>query len=90
MILEYSASQLISTVETALIRYYKPIWNTKIDGFGNHDPGSGRYNQAKSEWDILHPGRVWADKCLGVSSPIAKVEEKVTAYFTFKNKKDAE
>jgi len=49
MISEDSASSLISTVEAALIRYYKPIWNTQIDGFGNHDPGKGRYNQAKSE-----------------------------------------
>ncbi len=38
-----------------------PIWNTLIDGFGNHDPGQGRRNQAKSRWDVLHPGRAWAD-----------------------------
>jgi hypothetical protein len=90
MILEDGANHLIGTVEAALIRYYKPIWNTKIDGFGNHDPGSGRYNQAKSEWDILHPGRPWADKCLGQSSTIDKVEEEAAQYFTLKNKKDAE
>jgi hypothetical protein len=28
----------------------------------NHDPGSGRYNQQISPWDILHPGRAWAKK----------------------------
>ena len=82
MSLEGSANHLIGTVEAALIRHYKPIWNTKIDGFGNHDPGSGRYNQAKSEWDILHPGRPWAEKCLGQSSTIDRVEEKAAAYFT--------
>ena len=81
MILEGSASHLIGTVEAALIRYYKPIWNTKIDGFGNHDPGSGRYNQAKSEWDILHSGRTWANKCVGISSTIDKIETKITEYF---------
>ena len=90
MILEDSANHLIGTVEAALIRYYKPIWNTKIDGFGNHDPGSGRYNQAKSEWDIIHPGRPWADKCIGTSSSIGKVEEKAKEYFTLRNKKNAE
>jgi len=37
-----------------------------IDGFGNHDPGKGRYEQAKSDWDVCHPGRSWADKCQGV------------------------
>ena len=90
MILEDSAYHLIGTVEAALIRYYKPIWNTKIDGFGNHDPGSGRYNQAKSEWDTIHPGRPWADKCVGRSSTIDKVEEKVVEYFILKNKIDVE
>jgi hypothetical protein len=90
MILEDSANHLIGTVEAALIRYYKPIWNTMIDGFGNHDPGSGRYNQAKSEWDIIHPGRLWADKCVGQSSTINKVEEKIAEYFTLKNREDDE
>ena len=90
MILADSANYLIGTVEAALIRYYKPIWNTKIDGFGNHDPGSGRYNQAKSEWDIIHPGRPWADKCTGQSSAIDRVEAKVTEYFTPENKENAE
>jgi hypothetical protein len=89
IILENGASHLIGTVEAALIRYYKPIWNTNIDGFGNHDPGSGRYNQAKSEWDTLHSGRLWADKCLGQSTDIGIVEEKVAEYFTLKNQKYA-
>lgn len=80
MILEGAASSLISTVEAALIRYYKPLWNTQLDGFGNHDPGKGRYNQAKSEWDIIHPGRPWAEKCLGESSSTAKIEDKVGQY----------
>lgn len=87
MILEDAASSLIGTVEAALIRYYKPIWNTKIDGFGNHDPGKGRYNQAKSEWDVLHPGRPWADKCLGEAPDNKRVEKRVTEYFTKWNSK---
>lgn len=91
MILEDSANHLIGTVEAALIRYYKPIWNTKIDGFGNHDPGSGRYNQAKSEWDIIHPGRPWADKCTGQSSTFDSVEEKAAEYFVnYRNGRDAQ
>ena len=81
MILEGAESNLIGTVEAALIRYYIPIWNTQIDGFGNHDPGSGRYNQAKSDWDILHPGRAWAERLLGKSDSPDKVEEKVVEYF---------
>ncbi len=82
MILEGAASSLIGTVEAALIRYYKPIWNTKIDGFGNHDPGKGRYNQAKSEWDVIHPGRPWAEKCLGEAPDNNRVEERIAEYFT--------
>jgi hypothetical protein len=69
MILEGRESPLIGTVEAALIRKYRPIWNTLIDGFGNHDPGSGRYEQAKSDWDVCHPGRGWAEKCNGTAKP---------------------
>lgn len=67
MILEGRESDLIGTVEAALIRRYQPIWNTLIDGFGNHDPGKGRYEQAKSDWDVCHPGRPWALKCRGLT-----------------------
>jgi hypothetical protein len=38
----------------------EPLWNQKLDGFGNHDPGAGRYNQQRSPWDVIHPGRPWA------------------------------
>lgn len=82
MILENGAEDMISTVEAALIRYYQPIWNAAIDGFGNHDPGSGRYEQAKSEWDILHPGRTWADRCVGITVPLEDIEKKAKEYFT--------
>lgn len=49
--------------EALLIQRFEPVWNTKLDGFGNHDPGSGRYNQKRSPWDTVHPGRRWAMKC---------------------------
>lgn len=48
--------------ESLLIEMFSPLWNMIIDGFGNHDPGKGRYNQQKSPWDVLHPGRHWAEK----------------------------
>lgn len=53
---------IISVIESTLIGRLRPLWNTTIDGFGNHDPGSGRYEQAKSEWDRIHPGRTWATR----------------------------
>lgn len=48
--------------ESLLINQYSPVWNLKLDGFGNHDPGSGRYNQKRAPWDVVHPGRSWAAK----------------------------
>lgn len=50
--------------ESLLIAKFAPIWNKLIDGFGNHDPGNGRYRQMRSKWDTLHPGRAWALKCM--------------------------
>ena len=67
VIFEEESSDMISTIEAALIKLSKPLWNTVLDGFGNHDPGSGRYEQAKSDWDVIHSGRAWADKCNGVA-----------------------
>ncbi|HMQ04595.1 MAG TPA: Eco29kI family restriction endonuclease [Pyrinomonadaceae bacterium] len=49
--------------ESLLIEMFRPLWNVVVDGFGNHDPGSGRYKQQRSPWDMLHPGRLWAEKC---------------------------
>lgn len=46
--------------EQLMIDRYKPLWNTLLDGFGNNDPGSGRYKQQRSSWDTLHSGRSWA------------------------------
>jgi hypothetical protein len=52
----------IPLAESLLIERLCPVWNQILDGFGNHDPGSGRENQARSPWDTLHPGRTWANK----------------------------
>lgn len=49
--------------ESLLIAKFKPVWNHVLDGFGNHDPGAGRYNGLRPLWDVLHPGRIWADRC---------------------------
>jgi len=48
--------------ESLLIEMFSPLWNMAMDGFGNHDPGSGRYNQQIAPWDVIHPGRSWAKK----------------------------
>ncbi len=82
VLFENIEADLVVPVEAGLIRKYKPIWNTIVDGFGNHDPGKGRYNQAKSEWDVLHPGRVWAERCKGTPPDIQNTQEKVKRYFS--------
>jgi hypothetical protein len=80
VILRDVETDLVVPVEAALIRKYKPLWNSGIDGFGNHDPGAGRYNQARSEWDVLHPGRPWAEKLTGESLSIGDVVAKVKQF----------
>ncbi len=74
-IFEDTTVAMISIVESSLIQQHRPLWNVSLDGFGNHDPGSGRYGQAKSDWDVLHPGRVWAERCEGRS----RTEEQIRA-----------
>lgn len=65
--------------ESLLIAKFAPVWNTIIDGFGNHDPGKGRYKGMRPRWDVLHPGREWARKCKTrpetADQIIAEVEE---------------
>lgn len=82
IILEDAAADMIGTVEASLIRQYKPIWNSSIDGFGNHDPGNGRYDQAMSDWDILHPGRHWAERLKGKHPTQKEIKEKALAYYS--------
>ena len=49
----------IGLTEQILIDEYRPVWNA-IRGFGNHDQGTTRRAQKRSQWDTLHPGRSWA------------------------------
>ena len=45
--------------EQALIKRYRPVWNSCLDGFGKHDQGKIRSATERSWWDTLHPGRPW-------------------------------
>lgn len=80
MILTGIEIDLVIPVEAELIRRYRPLWNVVVDGFGNHDPGRGRYNQANSSWDVLHPGRGWGPRLLGEAALFEDIEEKVPAF----------
>jgi len=46
--------------ESLLIESFNPLWTRVLDGFGNHDPGKGGTNQARSAWEVVHPGWPWA------------------------------
>ncbi len=72
--------QQLPLAESLLVEMYCPLWNQKIDGFGNHDPGKGRYNQQRSAWDIIHPGRAWANKLPPPSSDECSLREGAAVY----------
>ncbi len=58
----------ITLAERFLIDYFRPVWNLCLDGFGDHDPGSGRRNSERSWWDTMHPGRSWASNLRAVKT----------------------
>lgn len=63
--------------EALLIELFYPVWNMVIDGFGNHDPGSGRYSGKRSRWDTIHPGRLWARKLKDNTESIEQISDKL-------------
>lgn len=66
--------------ESLLIAKFAPIWNTLIDGFGNHDPGKGRHNGMRPRWDVLHSGRSWAEKCQPRLETAIQIEREVQSH----------
>jgi hypothetical protein len=82
VIFEEGGSAMISTVEAALIKLFRPLWNTVVDGFGNHTPGAGRFEQAKSDWDVLHFGRPFADRCSGIPKSVDTIHKNIDRHFS--------
>lgn len=66
--------------ESLLIAKFAPVWNTLVDGFGNHDPGAGRYEGLRPRWDVLHPGRAWGEKCKQRPESAEQIKEDVVRY----------
>lgn len=81
VIFEDASSDMISTLEVALIKLNMPLWNTVIDGLGNHAPGSGCCEQAKSDWDVIHPGRSWVEKCKGTPTEESAILARIKNHF---------
>lgn len=82
IIIPHEEDALIPPIESAIIKQYNPLWNARIDGFGNHDPGAGRYEQARSSWDIIHSGRQWASKLKSVKGEAnpSEILQRITEY----------
>lgn len=68
--------------ESLLIEMFSPLWNRMIDGFGNHDPGKGQYNQQGSAWDVIHPGRPWAARLQPNKRSAQEILERVQEFVT--------
>ncbi|MDS4019372.1 MAG: Eco29kI family restriction endonuclease [Candidatus Competibacter sp.] len=67
--------------ENMLIETFRPIWNIVIDGFGNKNPDNRRATQYRSPWDVLHPGRSFADKLADGGMTPVDVVRKLEQYF---------
>jgi hypothetical protein len=68
--------------ESLLIARFAPLWNSLIDGFGNHDPGSGRHAGMRPRWDVLHPGRAWAKKCKERKESASDIEREIANHLS--------
>jgi hypothetical protein len=67
--------------ENMMIEQFRPIWNLVIDGFGNKDPGRRRATQYRSPWDVLHPGRQFAQKLADGDTTAAMLTTRLREYF---------
>lgn len=81
MIFEGDAQHMIAAVEAALIAEKTPLWNSVVDGFGNHAPGGKRKTGRLPAWDALHPGRGWTATMEGDRPEAKDVERRVKDYF---------
>jgi hypothetical protein len=68
--------------ENMMIEEFKPIWNLVIDGFGNKDPGARRATQYRSPWDVLHPGRSFAEKLADGGATPESLIARLAGYFS--------
>lgn len=72
----------VSLAESIAIRLHKPLWNSLVDGLGNHDPGAGRRQGKRPLWDTVHPGRSWALSLESNPTSPANLERRIRDYLT--------
>lgn len=64
--------------EQGLLQRFTPIWNVVLAGFGNNPVGRGRAHQARSPWDMLHPGRPGTGELRPNAEPIEEIRWRVS------------
>ena len=74
----------IPLAESLMIARFSPVWNRVLDGFGNHDPGRGRYSGKMPFWDCVHPGRSWAKNLQPCTHQKEELEQRVKDYLDTK------
>lgn len=82
MIFEGASSDMSGTLEASVIKWKRPLWSSYLDGFGNHTPGIGCFEQSPSEWDVVHPGWPWAVKCKGKTPSRASLLRGIENFLT--------
>ncbi|MBR7833483.1 Eco29kI family restriction endonuclease [Actinospica durhamensis] len=72
----------IHLAEGMMIKTLRPVWNSVVDGFGIHGPGSGRGEQKMSKWDTVHVGRPFAKGRAANESSPEQIAHAINAHFT--------
>ncbi|TGD38653.1 Eco29kI family restriction endonuclease [Brevibacterium aurantiacum] len=67
----------VPLAEIVSIREHTPVWNSLLDGLGNHAPGTGRKDMQRPKWDMIHPGRPWAAKLRDNDKSVEELEIEV-------------
>lgn len=80
VIFEGDSASMIAAVESVIIAEHNPMWNSVIDGFGNHDPGAKRITGRITQWDVLHPGRTWAKRMTGDAPDSTDLKRRIKDY----------
>ena len=71
----------VPLAEALMIQHYQPVWNQALQGFGNHDPGAGRRQGARPDWDEVHPGRPWAARQAHARRSMMETLTRIAAHF---------
>ena len=70
--------------EDHLIAIYKPIWNNETGicyGLGKHGDSHVTRGNERSPWDMLHPGRKWAEGNPPNSKSVAQIKAAIAEHF---------